>query len=82
MATVEEIEQAIRALSPGERIRLAHSLPALIPELDGDVLWEASVRDSAKRPSLTAALDELDAEFARDPERFRPVRVSDFELPR
>jgi hypothetical protein len=31
MATVEEIEQAIRALSPDERIRLAHSLPALIP---------------------------------------------------
>jgi hypothetical protein len=61
MATVEEIEHAIRALSPDERIRLAHALPALIPELDGDVLWEASARASAKRPSLSAALDELDA---------------------
>ena len=59
MTTVEEIEHAIRALSPGERTRLANSLPALIPELDGDLLWEGIARDSAKRATLSTALDEL-----------------------
>lgn len=82
MTTVEEIEHAIRALSPGERNRLANSLPALIPELDGDVLWEGIARASAKRPTLNAALDELDAQFARDPGQFRPMQSGDFEQAR
>ena len=82
MTTVEEIEHAIRALSPGERTRLANSLPALIPELDGDVLWERIARDSAKRPTFSAALDELDGEFGRDPAKFRPMQTGDFEQPR
>ena len=79
MTTVEEIEHAIRALSPGDRTRLANSLPALIPELDGDVLWERIARDSAKRPTLSAALEELDADFERNPGQFRLMQAGDFE---
>ena len=79
MKTVEEIEHAIRALSPGARARLAKSLPALIPELDGDGSWERIVRDSSKRDALSAALDEVDAEFARDPGQFRIMQAGDFE---
>ena len=79
MKTVEEIEHAIRALSLGERARLATSLPALVPELDGEGSWERIVRDSSKRGALSAALDEMDAEFARDPEQFRSMQPDDFE---
>ena len=82
MTTVEEIEHAIRALSPGERTRLANSLPALIPELDGDVLWERIGRESAKRAALSATLDELDAKFARDPGQFHLMQAADFDQAR
>ena len=79
MTTVEEIEQAIMSLSLGERARLAHSLPALVPELDGDGSWERIARDSSKRGPLSAALDELDAEFARDPAQFPIMQAGDFK---
>ena len=79
MKTVEEIEHAIRSLSLGERARLAHSLPALVPKLDGDGAWERIARDSTKRENLSAALDELDAEFARDPGQFLVMRTEDFQ---
>ena len=82
MTTVEEIEHAIRALSSGDRTRLARALPAIIPELDGDILWESIARDSAPRPSLSVALDEMDAQFAHDPGRFRPIQAGDFEQAR
>ena len=82
MTTVDEIEQAIRSLSPGERARLAHSLPALVPELDGDGSWERIARDSSKRDALTAGLDELDAQFASDPAKFPIMDADDFERAR
>jgi hypothetical protein len=40
--TIQEIEAAIRSLSPEERQRLAEDLPGLVPELDGDAAWEKS----------------------------------------
>ena len=79
MITVEEIEQAIRSLSLGERARLAHSLPALVPELDGDGSWERIARDPSESGALSAELDELDAEFARDPAQFPLMTAGDFE---
>lgn len=36
MSTVQEIEEAIRSLSPVDRSRLVSDLPAILPELDGD----------------------------------------------
>ena len=79
MNTVEEIEHAIRSLSLGERARLAHSLPALVPELDGDGSWERIVRDASKRDALSAELDELDAELTRDAAKFPIMRAGDFK---
>lgn len=57
MATVEEIELAIRTLSPTDRNRLARSLPTLLPELDGDILWKSITDDSTPRTALSATLD-------------------------
>jgi hypothetical protein len=40
MSTVAEIEAAIEALPPAERERLAEDLPAILPELNGDLKWQ------------------------------------------
>ncbi len=39
MSTAHEIKGAIRMLSPVEREKLIKDLPALLPELDGDLAW-------------------------------------------
>lgn len=79
MSTVEEIEEAIGKLPAAERARLAESLPKLVPELDGDALWEAIIRDPRPRPKLEAFLDEVDARIRENPEHFPLIRESDFD---
>ncbi len=79
MSTVEEIEEAIGKLPDAERARLAESLPKLVPELDGDALWEAIIRDPTPRPKLEKFLDEIDEAYRKNPERFPIIQESDFD---
>jgi hypothetical protein len=64
--TVQEIEKAIRALPPKDKEKLIHNLPSLFPELKGDASWHKILSDPTSRPSLTALLNEVDAEYEKD----------------
>jgi len=79
MSTVEEIEAAIRLLSPEDRRKLLEDLPALLPELKGDAIWESIIQDSNPRPEFTALLDQIESENRRNPEVFPEIREADFE---
>ena len=79
MNTVQEIEAAIRSLSPGERQQLAEDLLGLVPELDGDAAWERIIRDSSRRPAFSALVDRIEAEFQRNPNAFPEIQESDFD---
>jgi hypothetical protein len=79
MKTVEEIEAAIRLLSADDRRKLLDDLPALLPELDGDAIWEGIIQDSRPRPAFTAFLDQVESEHHRNPEVFPEIQEADFE---
>ena len=66
MSTVEQIENAIRALPAGERAQLVRDLPQLFPKLDGDALWDRIIHDDRPRPALSRMLDET-AAVCEDP---------------
>ncbi len=78
MSTVQEIEAAIRSLAPAQREELVKDLPGLLPELDGDAVWERITRDSRPRPGFTALLNEVQADYQRDPKVFPEITESDF----
>ena len=67
MSTVEQIENAIRALPAGERAQLVRDLPQLFPELDGDALWDRIIHDDRPRPALSRMLDETAAAVGEGP---------------
>ena len=79
MSTVDEIENAIRQLSPDERARLVESIPSLLPELDGDAEWSRIINDPTPRPKLTKFLDEIDARFRENPEQFTELTEEEFD---
>lgn len=79
VSTVEEIEAAIRRLTPDERAQLAYSLPTLVPELDGDAEWERIIRDPRPRPALTRLGGEVEAAFRTDPEQFPVMSEEEFD---
>jgi len=79
MSTVEEIEAAIRLLSSEDRRKLLEDLPALLPELNGDAIWEGIIQDSLPRPAFTALLDQIESEYRRNPEVFLEIQEADFE---
>ena len=78
MSTAQEIELAIRSLTPAEREKLVNNLPRLLPELDGDAAWDRIVRDTQQRPAFTALVDEVQAVYRRDPKAFPEIKDSDF----
>lgn len=80
MSTAHEIEAAIRALSPTEREKLIKDLPALLPELDGDMAWNRIIGDSRTRPELTALLNQAEADFKKNPAAFPEIKDKDFDL--
>ena len=63
MSTIQEIEAAIQALPATEREKLVADLPSLLPELNGDAMWERVLSDPRPRPALTALGDEIAAQF-------------------
>ncbi|MDQ3314174.1 MAG: hypothetical protein M3505_06030 [Verrucomicrobiota bacterium] len=79
MSTVEEIQAAIRQLSPTERAQLADSLPTLLPELDGDAEWERIIRDPRPRPALTRLGDEVEAAYRANPDQFCVMSEEEFD---
>lgn len=79
MSTVDEIANAIKNLSAAERAQLVESIPALLPELDGDAEWSRIINDPTPWPKLEKFLDEIDAQYRKDPEQFPVVRENDFD---
>lgn len=79
MSTVEEIAAAIEKLSREDRLRLAESLPRLVPELDGDARWREIINDPTPRPALTAYLDEIDRQYRENPEQFPALTEEEFD---
>lgn len=79
MSTVQEIKAAIQDLSPAERKELVASLPALLPELDGDALWEGIIRDTRPQPALSALLDPVEQAYQRDPTAFPETSDTEFD---
>ena len=78
MSTAREIEQAIRTLPASERDKLLQYIPALFPELAGDVEWERIIHDERTRPELSKLLDETQEQLRRNPKAFSPMELSDF----
>jgi hypothetical protein len=79
VSTIEEIEAAIRSLSPDERQKLAEDLPGLVPEMDGDAAWERIIHDSRPRPNFSALVDQIETEFRRNPNAFPEIQEKDFD---
>ena len=79
MSTVKEIEAAILALPAVERGKLVEDLPAILPELNGDTMWERVINDPRPRPALTAMGDEIEAQLKVNPNRFSEIRDGDFD---
>jgi hypothetical protein len=80
MSTVAEIEAAIQALAPAER--LAEDLPSILPELNGDAKWQRIMVDPRPRPELTALGDEIAAQLKGNPVTFSELRDADFDQPK
>jgi hypothetical protein len=78
MSTVKEIEAAIRALPPQEREKLVEDLPAILPEMNGDAMWERIITDPRPRPALTALGDKIEAQLKTNPHRFSEIQDRDF----
>ena len=75
MSTAQEIENAIRLLSPVERNKLLHHIPQLFPEFAGDADWERIAKDERPRPALTEMLNRYESEIATFPK----VAEEDFD---
>jgi hypothetical protein len=73
VSTAREIEAAMRMLSPVEREKLIKNLPVLLPELDGDMAWNRIMGDTRTRPGLPALLDQVEADYKKNPAAFPEV---------
>jgi hypothetical protein len=63
MSTVTEIEEAIKALPPSERERLAEDLPSILPELRGDLVWQRIISDERPRHALSVLGDQIETQL-------------------
>ena len=79
MNSLEEIESAIGNLSPPDRAKLVEHLPSLLPEWEGDLAWARIIRGPTPSGTLSALADEVDAEFAQNPEAFPQIKDADFD---
>jgi hypothetical protein len=79
VSTAQEIENAIRSLSPSERDKLLQHISQIFPELGGDLAWERITHDERPRPALSDLLNRYEAELTEDPEKFPRVAEGDFE---
>ncbi|HEX3145698.1 MAG TPA: hypothetical protein VHQ64_17115 [Pyrinomonadaceae bacterium] len=79
MSTVAEIEEAIKALPPSERERLAEDMLSILPELRGDLIWQHIINDERPRASLSSLGDQIEAGFKTRPDQFPEIKDTDFE---
>jgi hypothetical protein len=79
MSKVEEIEAAIRSLSPDQRQELVKDLPSILPELDGDAAWDRILEDARARPALSVLADRIEADSNHNPQAYPSIRESDFD---
>lgn len=79
MSTVKEIEAAIQALPQAERARLVAELPSILPELDGDGVWDRLLTDPRPRPALTQLVDEIETKLKANPEGLPEIKDNDFD---
>ena len=79
MSTAQEIEDAIRSLSPSERAKLLQHLPQILPEFAGDQEWDRIIVDERPRPVFSELLNRYEAELNEDPEKFPKVAEGDFD---
>lgn len=79
MSTAQEIENAIRALSPSGRDKLLQHIPQIFPEFADDSEWERILRDERPRPALSEPLNRYEADLSAHPEKFPKVAEGDFE---
>lgn len=79
MSTAQEIEDAIRSLSPSERAKLLQHLPHILPEFAGDEEWDRLIVDERPRPALTQLLDRYEADLETDAASFPKVAEGDFD---
>jgi hypothetical protein len=56
-----------------DREKLAADLPGILPELNGDAMWERILSDPRPRSALTTLGDEIAAQFEANPSRFAPM---------
>ncbi len=78
MASLQEIELAIRSLSPEDRAKLVRDMPTLLPEWEGDLAWQKILHDPTPSSALSSLADAVDAQFRRDPEAFPEIKETDF----
>jgi hypothetical protein len=69
MSTAQEIEDAIRSLSPSERAKLLQDLPDILPEFAGDQEWDRIIVDERPRPALSQLLDRYEVGLEADAAR-------------
>jgi len=81
MSTAQEIEDAIRSLSPSERAKLLQHLLHILPEFAGDQEWDHIIVDERSRPALTELLNRYEAELNENSEKFSKVAEGDFDPP-
>ena len=79
MSTAQEIENAIRSLSPSEREKLLQHIPTIFPEFAGDSEWARITHDERPRPELSKMLNRYEAEISEDPQKFPKVAEGDFD---
>jgi hypothetical protein len=79
VSTAQEIEDAIRSLSPAERDKLVQQIPQLLPEFGGDSEWERIAGDDRPRPTLTKLLNRYEVDLARDSDALPKIAEGDFD---
>ena len=79
MTTAQDIENAIRSLSPAERDKLVQHIPQLFPEFGDDSEWERIACDNRPRPALTELLNRYEADLSRNADALPKVAEGDFD---
>jgi hypothetical protein len=75
MSTAQEIEQAIRSLSSSESA-ISCFAPCRASSLSSGE-WDRIIEDETPRGSLTALLNETEADYKHDPDKFPPMSATD-----
>jgi hypothetical protein len=79
MSKVQEIQAAILELSPPERDELVRSLPRILPELNGDAIWDRILNEDPPRESFVRYVDQIQADLAANKLELRETSEEEFK---